>query len=217
MTRLSSFLVALTVAAIAATATPRSARAQTQATHAADVRVPYIKAALEAIRATPFDALRQADNYARVLARGACSSSVARLKVECLMTASRRWCHGKGAAEAPRCQADMDVIVSNLLGDTQLISLEKRYQIMNHYKDYRRELAHETRRIQGALAVELRLRMGDAADDARLAANIDHYCLATADETNIAWQTCVSSLVWFIGTEDAFAAAHAAHATGSGE
>jgi hypothetical protein len=118
------------------------------------------------------------------------------------MTAARRYCHNRSSAEAQRCQDGMDVINSNLLGETQLIPLEKRYQIMTHEKDYRRALAHELRRIQGALAVDLRLRMGDAAgDDTRLAGNIDRYCLATGDEHDLAWPTCVSSLVWFIGTE----------------
>jgi hypothetical protein len=68
-------------------------------------------------------------------------------------------------------------------------------------KDYRRELARESRRLAGALAVDFRLRMGDAADDARLARSIDQYCLASADENAMPWQTCVASLLWFIATD----------------
>ena len=169
-------------------------------THRADQREAHIARALAAVRATPAATLAEESGYVHVLARGACASSVERLAVECLMTAARRYCRGKSDAE--RCSDGMDVIVSNLLGEEQLIPLEKRYQIMTHEKDYRRELAHELRRIQGALAVDLRLRMGDAgSDEARLASHIDRYCLATGDEHDLAWPTCVSSLVWFIGTE----------------
>jgi hypothetical protein len=169
-------------------------------THRADQRQAQIARALAAVRETPAATLEQQSNYAHVLMRGACASSVERLAVECLMTAARRFCHGK--PDAQRCTDGMDVIVSNLLGEEQLIPIDKRYQIMTHSKDYRRELAHELRRTQGALAVDLRLRMGDAAGDAaRLAGNIDRYCLATGDEHDLAWPTCVSSLVWFIGTE----------------
>jgi hypothetical protein len=169
-------------------------------THRADQRQAQIERALAAVRQTPPATLEQQTTYAHVLARGACASSVERLAVECLMTASRRYCHGK--SDTQRCTDGMDVIVSNLLGEEQLIPIDKRYQIMTHSKDYRRELAHELRRVQGALAVDLRLRMGDAAgDDTRLAGNIDRYCLATGDEHDLAWPTCVSSLVWFIGTE----------------
>jgi hypothetical protein len=173
-----------------------AAPAQAEQTHRADQRQAAIARSLAAVRQTPPATLEQETNYAHVLARGACASSVERLQVECLMTAARRFCRGK-----PGCQDGMDVILSNLLGEAQLIPLDKRYQIMTREKDYRRALAHELRRIQGALAVDLRLRMGDGGDDTHLAANIDRYCLATGDEHDLAWPTCVSSLVWFIGTE----------------
>jgi len=194
MTRAWPVAIVVVAALFAATA------AVADETHRADQREGQIARALAAVRQTPAAALEQQTTYAHVLARGACASSVERLAVECLMTAARRYCHGK--PDAQRCSDGMDVIVSNLLGEEQLIPIDKRYQIMTHSKDYRRELAHELRRIQGALAVDLRLRMGDAAgDDARLAGNIDRYCLATGDEHDLAWPTCVSSLVWFIGTE----------------
>jgi hypothetical protein len=174
-------------------------RGEAQATHRLDQRVAHIQRALQSVQSTPPDALRQANEYARALARGACSSSVQRLKVECLMTAARRWCRNQ--SDAQRCAASMDVILSNVLGEAQLVPTDKRYQIMTRSKDYRRELAREIRRIQGALAVDFRLRMGDADGDAQLAERMDQYCLASADETGLAWQTCVASLVWFIASE----------------
>ncbi|MCU1276646.1 MAG: hypothetical protein JWM53_192 [bacterium] len=195
MTRAQSLALALVAVAVTAE------RGAAEETHRAELRLAHIAGTLAAVRQTPAATLQQQNDYAHLLGRGACSSSVQRLKVECLMTAARRYCRGKGAADTQRCQAGMDIILSNLVGDAQLIPLEKRYRIMTRFKDYRRELGHELRRIQGALAVDLRLRMGDAADDARLARDIDQYCLATTDENNLAWPTCVSSLVWFIGTE----------------
>jgi hypothetical protein len=159
-------------------------------------RVAYIAATLAAVRASDAGELRQVSEYARTLARGACSASVERLKVECLMTAARRFCKQRG--DADRCDRDFDVVISNALADDQLIPPLKRYEIMRVNKDYRRALARELRRIQGALAVDFRLRTGEAADDAALAAHMDQFCLDTSDETNMAWQTCVSSLVWFI-------------------
>jgi hypothetical protein len=110
----------------------------------------------------------------------------------------QRWRRGRGAA----LQLALDVIVSNVIADEQLISSEKRYQIMRAYKDYRRRLAEERRRLQGALAVDFRLRTGDGDDDAHLAPAIDHYCLTYADETNLAWPACVSSLVWFMRADE---------------
>ena len=179
-----------------------AAHAEPQKTYQADLRVKYLETALGAVRETPLDVLERGYEYARVLDRGACSSAAMRLKVECLMTAALRFCKSKKAGEARRCQTYMDVAMSNVLADKQLITTDRRYEIMRRYRDPRRELAHEIRRVQGALAVDFRLRMGATAerDDAALAKNIDQYCVLTADTTNLAWQACASSLVWFITT-----------------
>ena len=72
---------------------------------------------------------------------------------------------------------------------------------MTHSKDYRRELGHELRRLQGALAVDLRLRMGAAAgDDRAWPATSIATASPPATSNDLPWPTCVSSLVWFIGT-----------------
>jgi hypothetical protein len=176
---------------------PRVAAAD--AKHDVPERVAYLERALAALRATPAAELAQANDYAHVLNRSSCASAVERLKVECLMTASRQYC--KKRSDAGRCAADMDVVVSRMLGDAQLISTEKRYQIMTQSKDYRRELARESRRLAGALAVDFRLRMGDATSDAELARKLDQFCLDTGDDHAMPWQACASSLLWFIVTE----------------
>ena len=78
----------------------------------------------------------------------------------------------------------------------------RRYELMKGAKDPRAELKREMRRIQGALAVDLRLHMGGASDDdADVARHIDRFCLTTADATSLSWQACASSLVWFLRAE----------------
>jgi hypothetical protein len=186
---------AIVIAMLLATAT--AARAEPR--YRSEARVAYLRALLGALGDSDGATLRQASDYARAMARGACGSGVARLKVECLMTAARRFCAAR--ADESRCRLALDVIVSNALAEEQLIPLERRYQIMRASKDYRRALALELLRVQGALAVDFRLRMGgdgDGDDDERLARDIDRYCVASSDETNLAWQTCASSLVWFL-------------------
>src|SRR5262249_34493336 len=140
-----------------------------EATHRAEARISHLARALEAVRKSSPEALDHANEYARVLDQGACSSSIERLKVECLMTASRRYCGSKSREDAPRCNLTMDVAVSNVLAAHRLITDDKRYEIMKRFKDPRRELAREMRRIQGSLAVDFRLRMGEAPNDEVLA------------------------------------------------
>jgi hypothetical protein len=166
-------------------------------THGVEQRVAHVQAMLEAIRATPAETLAHQQEYARVLDRGQCSAGSERMEVECLMAAARRYCRSGGA----RCNATMDVVISNVLADKLLIPSVRRYELMKASKDPRRELSRELRRLQGALAVGFRLKMGEAKDDAQLARDIDQYCLTSGDSTNLPWQACASSLVWFLHAE----------------
>jgi hypothetical protein len=171
-----------------------------QQTHTADKRVAYLEQALGAVRATSKETRDHAFEYARVLEQGACASGIERLKVDCLMTAARRYCKKKGPAEVKSCHLAMDVVISNVLAAKRFITMEHRYEIMKRFEDHRKQLAIEIRRTQGALAADFRMRTGEAKNDAELARNIDHYCMTTADDTDVAWQSCASSLVWFIAT-----------------
>lgn len=204
-------VVALAIVALVAAATPAVA-----ASHDAEARVAQLTAALAAVRDAPPAALQRAGDYLRALHRGGCSSGVARLQVECLMTAARRYCK-RGEAELHGCLVVLDVLASNVLAEEQWIGPERRYELMRANRDWRHALAAELRRAEGALAVDFHLREGDAADgeppagnvqgaaDQRaanaLARKIDHFCLVSSDETNLAWQTCAATLVWFVERE----------------
>ena len=164
----------------------------------AESRVAHIAGALAAVAEASPSALKEGLDYARVLDRGACSAGARRLRVECMIVATGRYCRDRGAAEARRCDLYMDVIVSNELADRRLIPAETRYQIVRANVNYRPALERELRRIQGTLAVDFRLHAGDADDAPTMAANIDRYCLAGVDDATFSYQACVSSLVWFI-------------------
>jgi hypothetical protein len=192
-------LLAAVAAALVFAASPEGV-ADSGGPYRDELRVEHIEKAARAIGETPPPLLQQGLDYARTLARGACSAGAQRLRVECLMVAVRRYCRDLGGPEAARCPDTMDVLVSNVLADERLIPVERRYQIVRENGDYRAALAVELWRIQGALAVDFRLHAGESRDTADLAAKIDHYCLAASsdEEARFSYQTCVSSLVWFI-------------------
>jgi hypothetical protein len=164
----------------------------------AELRVAHIEKAIAAVAEAPPAMIQQGLDYARTLSRGSCSGGAPRLRIECLVVAVQRYCRDLEGAEAARCPLYMDVVVSNVLADERLIPPERRYQIVQANADYRSALAAELARIQGRLAVDFRLATGDARDRGDLAAKIDRYCRGSADETKFSYQTCVSSLVWFI-------------------
>jgi hypothetical protein len=99
-----------------------------------------------------------------------------------------------------RCTLALDIVVSNVLSERQLVSTERRYELMRKNKDYRAAIYDEVRRVQGAQAVEFRLSAGRLEDARALGEAIDAYCLASADVSDLSWQSCAAGLVWFIGT-----------------
>jgi hypothetical protein len=166
--------------------------------YAPKLRVEHLTDALSALQKTPVGVLVQAYQYAAVYERGTCNASSERLRVECMMTAARRFCEKRPRAESVACAAYMDVVLSNLLAEQRLVPAEKRYEIMKRTHDWRREVTREVRRLQGELAVDFRLRVVDVGSGADLAQQIDTYCVQTPGE--LSWQTCAASLLWFIAT-----------------
>ena len=163
-------------------------------------RVAYVESALNAVQNAPSEVLQQAHANLAVYERGACVSASQRLRSECLMSAAKRFCLKRPKVELPECALYTDVVVSNLIAEKQLIPTDERYEIMKRSKDWRREMARKTRRLQGALAADFGLQAGISADNATLSKKIDSYCTTSADQTNLSWQTCVASLAWFIGS-----------------
>jgi hypothetical protein len=167
------------------------------APYGSDARVAYIEGALGAFAESSPAELHDEMERARTLARGACAAGEIRLRIECLLVAMGRYCADRGDA-ARRCRLTLDVVASNVLADERLIPPAERYRILRDNADYRAALAHELRRIQGALAVDFRLHEGELDAPHAMAVGIDRYCLSSADETKFPYPTCVSSLVWFI-------------------
>src|SRR5689334_13960346 len=130
--------------------------AKPQAAYAPELRQAHMVEVLGALKHTPPDVLVQAYQYVAVYERGACSSSSERLRVECLLTAAKRFCQKRPHTEAADCALYSDTVVSSLLAEKREIPVEKRYDIMKRTRDWRHEMARELRRNQGALAVDFR-------------------------------------------------------------
>jgi hypothetical protein len=167
-------------------------------TYAPAARETHLEQAVTAVKRTPPEVLAQAYQYVAVYERGACASANERLRVECMMTAAKRFCAKRPAAEGADCELYLDVVVSNLLAEKRLVPTERRYEIMRRVRDWRREVGRELKRIQGDLAVDFHLRRADTTEPPQLAKDIDTYCLETGDETGLSWQVCASSLIWFV-------------------
>ena len=172
----------------------------------ADHRVAHVRSALWAVRSTSPRDREHARAYMTAMERGACSSSSERLRVECLMTAARRYCRGKRAAR-DTCLRVLDVAMSNALNERSIISTSRRYELMQQGGSVRTALRQEADRIHAGWVVDFHLAHGGpdgcgAGDDECTAAAIDAFCLRAGDAYDQSWQACVGALVWAMGGSD---------------
>lgn len=172
------------------------------ALYTGDERVARLELLLEVARRTPAEVLARAHEQVIVSERGACAAGTQRIRTDCLIAAARKACEAQ--PNVADCLAYHDVIVSNVLAEQQWVPTARRYEIMAQTKNWRGEVAREVRRMQAALAADLRLKTAGSLEETKpLAKAIDAYCASSAFETGLSWQICASSLVWFIGPRHA--------------
>jgi hypothetical protein len=172
--------------------------------YAPDGRKMYLSEAIEALRAADPAKVGDASNYLRTMDRNKCRSAFRRLRVQCLIEAAARNCRSlKEDDKRQGCSLYSDIIVTTVLAEQELISEDRRFEIMQNNVDYRAAFRAEVRRLYGSLAAGFRLSPHyscKAGDVACLATAIDAYCIDQADRQSLAWQHCAAGLVWFIGT-----------------
>jgi hypothetical protein len=162
-------------------------------------RIDYLEAGLAAVLDTGEKELHAGLDYVHQLQRSACRSQLPRLEVECLITATRRRCKGKGDA----CALVSDLVVTAALAERHFISPARRHEIMKQHKDFRTELGRELGRRQAALALDFFVNSRGTCEDGDavcFAAALDSYCAKAADQQSLSWQHCAATLVWFVAT-----------------
>jgi len=169
-----------------------------------EARIAHLRDALAGVQQTDLQTLENAYRYIETMERNACASSIARLRINCLVEKARRNCRGhKPKAKRTACLRYSDLLVVNAMAAAGLVSKAKRFALMQTQADYRRALRRELELLYGELAAGFRLSSSygcTGTDPECLATAIDNYCLAYTDTGNISWQYCSAGLVWFVGT-----------------
>jgi hypothetical protein len=162
-------------------------------------RAEYLDAALSAVKSTDPKTLDKARSTVASFSGSTCASQFLRLRLDCLVEASERWCRARPKSETAACPKVMDLAVDDFLAEEELVPRDRRLEIMRA-PDYRKKMDAEVRSVEGEIAADFQLRTAHDGGDPALAARIDRYCLARADASELSWQSCAGALVWFIGT-----------------
>jgi hypothetical protein len=165
--------------------------------YARSARQAHLAAALQAVRALGGErgALDQALHTG---ARRRCRSDVTAPSLSCLIDMARTHCDGEAPARRASCHAAADVVLTNLLAESELVDQATRARLVGQGRDYRAAMRVELAQRHAALAAEMAL--SQPGPEAELPARIDRFCAGR--ERALAWQRCVAAIVWYIGSHE---------------
>ena len=118
----------------------------------------YLEATLDAIARADPKSLRTADELLEAIAQTRCRSRHVALKMECLIHEARTHCDAiRGDAQKRYCHLYADILVVNRLNEDTFLNRSAKFQIMERYKDYRKQIRKELLYKYAAIVAELKI------------------------------------------------------------
>lgn len=174
-------------------------------TYDEDARQSYVAESLEGLAAIVPEKRADISRYVDATAQTRCRSEIYRLRIQCLLLATRRNCRGFKKGEARKqCELASDIIVTNKLSEDAFLSVQTRYEAMKQ-SNFRLALTRELRRRYASLTAEMALSgrgRNCGGDRACLAEAIDGYCEENSDASDLSWHRCAAAIVWFMSTKE---------------
>jgi hypothetical protein len=164
------------------------------ADHGRPDRVSYLSRAVDAVRRLGDEGRGALADAMQTGARRRCRADRGDPSIACLIDLARAHCESQPSARAA-CHLAADVVVTNLLSESELVDQATRVRLVNRGGDYRAAMRAELRVRYAALAADFAL--AEPGPDSDLPARIDRFC--ARPDRQLAWQRCAAALVWYIG------------------
>lgn len=189
----------------------------------AQERTAYVYKALNAVSQATEDELWQAMNSAKKI-KGSCKSKMPSIEMECLLTRQKNFCAELGQeSKTKACTYYLDIATINKLSESYFLSNHERYKLLKQDQ----EKASKEKKQKGLmrfaqpsyqkvlmdryanLAVNMLLWKGRVCNDRQdtngnwicMSRKLAEYCQVNMADMGQTWQSCVGSLVWFVGTQ----------------
>jgi len=167
-------------------------------TYARPGRVAYLARALEAVRQLGVQGRGELAGALQTGARRRCGADRGEPSITCLVDLARAHCEAQPSVRRSACHVAADVVVANLLSESELVDEATRVRFVNQGGDFRAAMRAALLVEYAALAAEFGL--AQPGGDVDLPSRIDRFC--ARPEGTLAWQRCAAALVWYIGADD---------------
>lgn len=210
---IASSVAVLVVAALALVAPgPGVARADAtgESPYSRDRRASYIARALDALRAMEHQGLDALERDLYLGGRKQCKADFGPPTASCLIALAGERCRQEPAARQTACRLVADVLITNQLGERELIDDQTRAQLMGRGTSFHQAMQDELLARYAELVARMALETGAPAEartpgtgtpSTDLAGDIDDFCVDHARSHRMAWQRCVAAITWYITTE----------------
>ena len=166
--------------------------------HGRPDRLAYLSRAVDAVRRLGGEGRGALADAMQTGARRRCRADRGDPSIACLIDLARAHCESQPPPARATCHLAADVVVTNLLSESELVDQATRVRFVTRGGDYRAAMRAELRVRYAALAADFAL--AEPGRDGDLPARIDRFC--ARPDRELAWQRCAAALVWYIGTDD---------------
>lgn len=168
-----------------------------------DNKVDYIGNTLASIIDTPIRRLEKIQKQLGVENRSSCRSSIINLKLQCLMKQMNIYCSKFSSSLQKKCRYISDTIIVNKLSENDHLSSRERFFLLKKKGSHKQKMSDALMKKYSNIAAKLSLSNHLECYQVNhicFAQSINNFCTDYNYKGELAWQSCVSALLWFIAT-----------------
>ena len=164
-------------------------------------KVNYIGNSLAALIATPLKRIYKIQKQMGVENRSSCRSSIINLKLQCLMKQMNSYCSKMSGSRGRQCKYISDTIIVNKLSENDHLSSRERFFLLSKKGSHEEKMSDALMKKYANIAAKLSLSNFLECYEVNhecFAHSLNNFCTDYNYKGELGWQSCVSSLLWFI-------------------
>ncbi|MFK7826620.1 MAG: hypothetical protein AB8G05_20940 [Oligoflexales bacterium] len=164
-------------------------------------KINYIGNSLAALIATPINKILKIQKQMGVENRSSCRSSIINLKLQCLMKQMNIYCGKFAGRRSKQCKYISDTIIVNKLSENDHLSSRERFFLLKKKGSHQEKMSDALMKKYSNIAAKLSLsKFLDCyeVNHECFAHSLNNFCTEYNYRGELGWQSCVSSLLWFI-------------------
>ncbi|NRA45279.1 MAG: hypothetical protein HRU09_10025 [Oligoflexales bacterium] len=164
-------------------------------------KVNYIGNSLVSLIETPVDRIKKIQKQLGVENRSSCRSSIINLKLQCLMKRMNIYCNKMTGKRRRQCRYISDTVIVNKLSENDHLTSRERFFLLKQKGSHEEKMSDALMKKYSNIAAKLSLSNFLECYEVNhecFAHSINNFCTEFNFKGELGWQSCVSSLLWFI-------------------